>query len=136
MSTIARRNVIRMLLALLSLSPILILELALRVSRYGDQPTDLPLSATDRDPLVDLHSLRPLFVKNEATQHWEIPSQRWNYFCPTSFPVNKQRETYRVFALGGSTTQGQPYLPATAFPKWLQLHLQAAAPASRSKSST
>ncbi len=128
MRTTTRRMVIRTMLAFLSLSPIVFLELALRVCGYGETSLDSPLSATDRDPLVDLHSLRPLFVKNEETQQWEIPRERWNYFCPTSFPFEKQRDVFRVFALGGSTTQGQPYRTETAFPKWLQLHLQAAAP--------
>ncbi len=34
----------------------------------------------------------------------------------------------RVFALGGSTTQGEPYSTETAFPEWLKLNLQAQLP--------
>ncbi len=128
MSRLSRRIVIRSLLAIVALAPLLLLELCLRVYDYGENQAAASLSAVDRDPLVDLHSLQPLFTLDAMAQRWEIAESRWNYFCPASFPVNKPENGYRVFALGGSTTQGQPYLTETAFPQWLQFHLQAAAP--------
>lgn len=55
-----------------------------------------------------------------------ISAERLNLFRPASFASHKAAHSFRVFALGGSTTQGEPYSTETAFPQWLQLNLQAA----------
>jgi lysophospholipase L1-like esterase len=117
---------------LLGLSPFVITELTLRVTDVATVPTYVvssnPLSAIDQDPLVDLHALRPLFVASADGERMEIGPSRMNFFCPASFPVSKAPGTFRVFALGGSTTQGQPYRTETALPKWFELRLKAAWP--------
>ncbi len=79
------------------------------------------------DPYVDLHNLRPLFQLNSSADQMEISPERMNLFRPAKFSVHKPEGTFRVFALGGSTTQGEPYSTETAFPEWLKLNLQAAA---------
>ncbi len=93
------------------------------------QPSEpMPVDAVDVDPLVDLHQLRPLFVRNESSGRWEIPQQRTNFFRPDSFLVEKPTGLRRIFVLGGSTVQGRPYATETAFSTWLKLRLQAASP--------
>ena len=107
----------RVLSVLLGLSPLLIGEFTLRV-------LDLP-KRTRVDPFVDLHNLRPLFVRNQSGQ-MEISSERLRLFKPTTFPLAKPNGTLRVFALGGSTTQGEPYSTETAFPEWMGIALSTA----------
>jgi lysophospholipase L1-like esterase len=105
---------------LLGLLPWFIAELALRVFAI---PT--PSAA---DPYVNLQNLQPLFQPSTDPGILEIGAERLNLFCPARFSKSKPNGTYRVFALGGSTTYGEPYRSETAFPKWLELNLQAAAP--------
>ncbi|QDV24153.1 GDSL-like Lipase/Acylhydrolase [Aureliella helgolandensis] len=89
---------------------------------------DLPRHPPATDPFVDLHSLKPLFELNPETDILSIGAQRMNLFRPASFARVKGQGGFRVFALGGSTTQGEPYSTETAFPQWLELNLQAAMP--------
>lgn len=112
----------RLAAVLLSLSPLLFAEIALR------QIDSETVEAIDRDPLVDLHQLRPLFEKNEDSGRWEIPERRLNFFRPDSFAADKPAGSRRIFVLGGSTVQGRPYAIETAFSTWLKLRLQAASP--------
>ena len=104
-----------------ALCPFLLLEFSLRVA-------GIPVSkvALDRDPLVDLHQLSPLFEIDEDPGQYQIPDWRMNFFRPATFAVNKAANTKRIFVLGGSTVQGRPYATETAFSTWLQLSLQAA----------
>lgn len=104
---------------LLGLLPFLLLEFVL----VG---LGLPNSPPPADPYVDLHNLRPLFQLDPEQSRLEISPERLNLFRPTAFPVDKSANTFRIFALGGSTTQGEPYSTETAFPEWLRLSLQAA----------
>ncbi len=113
---------------MIGLSPVVLVEFGLRIAGIAADPAIESLSAIDRDPLVDLHSLKPLFVLSQDGTRMEIGAQRMNYFCPAGFPVTKEKNVFRVFALGGSTTQGQPYRTETAFPQWLALRLEAALP--------
>jgi len=120
----------------IGLLPIALIELGLRFAGVAaDQPvlTQVDsqlggLNAIDTDPLLDLHALRPLFVLSADGTRMEIAAERMNFFCPASFPVEKGASTLRVFALGGSTTQGQPYRTETLLAHWLPLRLRAAAP--------
>ncbi|MFC1591039.1 tetratricopeptide repeat protein [Thermodesulfobacteriota bacterium] len=50
---------------------------------------------------------------------------RFNY---QEFPRIKGTNTYRIFCLGGSTTQGRPYTHKASFGGWLHGFLKAAAP--------
>ena len=108
----------------LGLLPLLLFETALTILKLPRRPSAL-------DPYVDLHHLRPLFEFNRSTGCYEIGSQRLHLFRPASFPATKVAGTYRVFALGGSTTQGEPFSTETAFPEWLKLNLQAQSPDTR-----
>ncbi|MGV3484706.1 MAG: hypothetical protein ACO1RT_09840 [Planctomycetaceae bacterium] len=128
MSSRSRRYAFRVLAIAIGLLPIVLAEIGLRIAGIGANAADRSLSAVDTDPLVDLHSLRPLFVPSADGTRMEIGQERMNYFCPASFPAKKAANTFRVFALGGSTTQGQPYRTETAFPQWLALRLEAAMP--------
>lgn len=128
MTPFSRRNLFRLVALTVGLLPIIIAEVGLRIAGVAADPDNPSLSAIDRDPLLDLHSLRPLFVKSADGTRMEIGPERMNYFCPASFPLEKTQQTFRVFALGGSTTQGQPYRTETAFPQWLALRLEAALP--------
>lgn len=112
---------LRLATMLLALSPFLALEGILRVIRWPK----LPAAA---DPFVDLHNLRPLFQLDAETGRMSISPERYNLFHPASFTPHKPAGSFRVFAMGGSTTQGEPYSTETAFPQWLQLDLQAALP--------
>ncbi len=114
-----RRWAFRLGAILLGLSPFLLLEIALR-------GLGLPLSPPPADPYVDLHNLRPLFQLNATADQLEISPERMNLFRPAKFALRKPPGTFRIFALGGSTTQGEPYSTETAFPEWLKLNLQAA----------
>ncbi len=112
---------LRMATLMLALSPFLALEGLLYVLRWPELPPPA-------DPFVDLHNLRPLFQLEPQTGRMAISPERFNLFRPASFALNKPADTFRVFALGGSTTQGEPYSIETAFPQWMQLDLQAAQP--------
>jgi lysophospholipase L1-like esterase len=136
LSGFKRRIVFRIVAVAIGLSPLVALELGLRLAGVAaptsrTEDAERPLSAMDADPLVDLHSLRPLFTPSEDGASMRIASERMNYFCPAEFKIAKPAGTRRIFALGGSTTQGQPYRTETAFPQWLQLRLNAADPAVR-----
>jgi lysophospholipase L1-like esterase len=115
---------LRLAAVVLGMLPVLAGELSLRVLGLPKQPPPL-------DPFVDLHKLQPLFEFNPATERMEIGQRRMNLFRPASFVREKGEGTFRVFALGGSTTQGEPYSTETAFPEWFRLTLQASAPDTR-----
>ena len=115
-----RRWVMRLMTLMIACLPVVMLEVGLR--RWDDSGAQ----ATDHDPYVGLHQLRPLFVLNEDSNRWEIPAERSNFFRPESFSTTKAPGTRRVFVLGGSTVQGRPYATETAFSTWLRLHLESA----------
>ncbi len=116
-----RSLLLRLLALLLGLLPLLLMEWSLAV-------LGLPKQERPLDPYVDLHHLRPLFELNTAKKQYEIGSERLHLFQPSAFPEQKAPGTFRVFALGGSTTQGEPYCAETAFPMWLKLSLEAQQP--------
>lgn len=99
--------------------PFLLAEIALRLC-------GLPPQRPAIDPLVDLHHLRPLFTLSDDGQTYSIGAERLNLFRAASFPARKPPGTFRIFALGASTTQGEPYSTPTAFPAWLKINLEAA----------
>lgn len=113
-----RRWLFRSLAMLLGLLPFLIVEFVLALA-------NLPSTPASDDPLVDLHQLKPLFVRSADGEAWEIPASRFNFFRPEAFPVEKAQNDIRIFVLGGSTVQGRPYSTETAFSTWLELALNA-----------
>ncbi len=80
------------------------------------------------DPTVTFEAVRPLFVPNASGDAYEIPPSRQWYFSPESFPVRKSGKAFRIFVLGGSTVQGEPYTSRTSFTTWLELQLRATDP--------
>ena len=98
--------------------PLLVFEIVL--FSIGWQP-----SSSVADPYVGFSEIRPLFVKNQAQTKFEIAPNRAPLFQPDSFSVNKGGNEFRIFCVGGSTVQGRPFSIETAFPKWLELSLQA-----------
>ncbi|MGN6547925.1 MAG: SGNH/GDSL hydrolase family protein, partial [Aureliella sp.] len=114
-----RRWLLRLLAVALGCLPFLLAEIALRVAGFPPQSPAV-------DPLVDLHHLRPLFTLSADGRTYSIGPERLNLFKPASFPAEKPPGTFRIFALGGSTTQGEPYSTPTAFPAWMGIDLQAA----------
>ncbi len=108
----------------LGLLPLALIETTLTLLELPNRPAAI-------DPYVDLHHLRPLFELDEGSEEYAIGRERMHLFRPATFPARKSDNTYRVFALGGSTTQGEPFSTETAFPKWLELNLQAQSPNTR-----
>ena len=105
----------------LGLSPLLVGELALRGLGLG-KPTD------SNDPFVGFSDIHPLFVLDDPSGRYKIPSSRQLHFEPESFRAVKPAGEFRIFVLGGSTVQGRPWSIATSFTTWLELHLNAADP--------
>lgn len=111
----------RGLAVLVGLSPLLLLEIGLRVAGLG--------KATDgNDPFIGFSEIQPLFVLNESAGKYEVAKSRLSHFQPDSFAAQKAEKEFRVFVLGGSTVQGRPWSIETSFTTWLELNLQAANP--------
>ena len=106
---------------LVGLSPLIIFEIVLVL--IGWQP-----SSGVADPYVGFSEIRPLFVENQARTRFEIAPNRAPLFQPDSFSAIKGDNEFRIFCVGGSTVQGRPFSIETAFPKWLELSLQATDP--------
>jgi len=117
----SRRWLFRGLAILLGLSPLLIFEGACRIFDWGRPDVH-------DDPFVGFEAVRPLFVLNEATGRYEIPKSRQAYFYADSFAARKGPNEFRVFCLGESTMQGNPFTTETALTTWLELSLKAAEP--------
>jgi tetratricopeptide (TPR) repeat protein len=85
----------------------------------------------DEDPYVGFSSLAPLFVErrgDDGRVMLETAPNKLVFFNRQSFPRDKGRDTYRVFCVGGSTTNGRPYDDTTSFCGWLRELLAAADP--------
>jgi len=111
----------RLTAVLLSLLPLLVIELSLR-SLDWPRPTEV------ENPYVGFDNVLPLFVRNDSTKQFEIAEERQVFFCADSFAIEKPADEFRVFCLGGSTVQGRPYENNTAFSKWLELEMKARQP--------
>lgn len=116
--SIRKRILFRVFAILLGLSPLLVIEISLRIAGLG-KPTD------GNDPFVGFSEIHPLFVLNEKTHEYEIAKSRLTHFRPASFAATKDKDEFRIFVLGGSTVQGRPWLTETSFSTWLELSLNA-----------
>jgi tetratricopeptide (TPR) repeat protein len=83
------------------------------------------------DPFVGFRSVRPLFVLDTTRERYETAPARQTQFVPAAFAAHKPPNAFRIFVLGGSTVQGNPYSVPTSFTTWLELSLEAAAPERR-----
>ncbi len=117
-----RRAVLfRVMAVILGLLPFLVIEVVLRASGVG-QP-DL-----HDDPFVEFSGVRPLFELNEAGERFEIARSRQLHFVPDSFAAHKPPGEFRVFCIGDSTVQGNPWSTETSFTTWLEISLNSADP--------
>lgn len=102
-----------------------LVETALRVADVGSPNLY-------EDPFVGFAEGRDLFVRAQdgpdAPEVWRTSPEKLAFFDHQEFSAPKSADTYRVFALGGSTTAGRPYDSQVAFPAWLERYLAAAAP--------
>lgn len=113
------RWLLRILAILFGLSPFIAAEVGLRLAGMG--------RPTGSDPFVEL-AARPLFELDAAGDRYAIPASRQRFFKPDSFAARKPPREFRIFCLGGSTVQGNPYSIETSFTTWLELSLRAAQP--------
>ncbi|MCW8926823.1 MAG: tetratricopeptide repeat protein [Xanthomonadales bacterium] len=89
-----------------------------------------PILLTE-DPLVGFSSNVPLFVeqrRDDGTVVLRTAKNKLDHFNDQSFPKNKQKNTYRIFTVGGSTTAGRPFDHKVSFGGWLQAFLDEADP--------
>jgi tetratricopeptide (TPR) repeat protein len=119
--TIRRAILFRLAAILLGLSPFVLVELSLRA--YGLGAPNL-----HDDPYVGFSNLRPLFERSAAGDRYEIAPSRRVHFFPDSFAASKRPDEFRIFCIGDSTVQGNPWEPETSFTTWLEISLHAADP--------
>lgn len=83
------------------------------------------------DPFVGFSAHWPLFVHDPQAGLYRIAPARLKFFAPDAFPAVKWPGTFRIFCLGGSTVQGNPFSKETSFTTWLRLALEQADPSRR-----
>lgn len=116
-----RRVAFRALAVVLSLFPLVCFEFGFRLAGIGEvREADVPA--------IGFQATSPLFELDDAGEHFKIAESRQSYFYPDSFAVQKAANEFRIFCLGGSTVQGNPYSIETSFTTWLELSLNAADP--------
>lgn len=92
------------------------LEIFLRVINYGlDFTTFKSISSYYPDKLF----LNPDLPYKYFSDLENIPT-----VLPEGFDMIKKENTFRVFAIGGSTTAGWPYVPNASFPRQLKRRLE------------
>ncbi len=106
----------RLLFVALGLAPFVALEIGLRAFQVGEN--DEP-----KDPFAGFNERNPLFERDGDI--YRTSRFRGQYFPEQQFAAVKPSDEFRIFCLGGSTVYGKPFLSDTAFPKWLELELNA-----------
>jgi tetratricopeptide (TPR) repeat protein len=89
-----------------------------------------PILLTE-DPLVGFSSNVPLFVEqrqSDGTIILKTAKNKLDHFNDQAFPKTRQKNSYRIFTVGGSTTQGRPFDHKVSFGGWLQAFLDMAEP--------
>lgn len=89
-----------------------------------------PILLTE-DPLVGFSSNVPLFVeqrRGDGTVILRTAKNKLTHFNDQAFPKTKRNHSYRIFTVGGSTTQGRPFDHKVSFGGWLQAFLDTAEP--------
>ncbi len=109
----------KLLAVLVGLAPFVLLEIGLRLFGVG-------AADTASDPFAGFGSNIPVFEREGAV--WKTSDKRMPFLPEQSFALDKPANGFRAFCFGGSTVHGRPYEADTAFPKWLELELQAVAP--------
>ncbi|UCC29442.1 MAG: SGNH/GDSL hydrolase family protein [Phycisphaerales bacterium] len=93
--------------------------------------TGVKAAIATHDPYVGFRSEVPLFTKERdrlGRLIYQTAQNKRLLFNQQSFLAKKDRHTYRIFCMGGSTTHGRPYRDKTSFAGWLRLFLNAADP--------
>ena len=98
------------------------------LAEWGLRTMPVPAATAWQDPFISFAEEPRLFRHDKGENRHTLRHERQPYFCPVSFPTAKSARALRVFVLGGSTVQGRPYAPDTAFSHWLQLRLAAVEP--------
>ncbi len=117
-----KRLLFRVIAVMLGLSPLFVVECALRVLDLGAP------EASANDPFVGFAGREPLFVLDKRAGRYKTATTRLKCFRPQTFAAQKAPGTFRIFCLGGSTVQGRPFAVETSFTSWLALSLRAADP--------
>jgi len=103
--------------------------LGLAVLELGLALVGVKPASYEDDPYVGFSSYLPLFVEeklSDGSVRYVTAENKLRLFNRQSFPKKKSPGTYRIFAVGGSTTHGRPYDDATSFAGWLREYLRAA----------
>jgi hypothetical protein len=80
------------------------------------------------DPFIEFAQVRPLFELTSDGRSWQTSPSRRKYFKQDSFSAKKPPGEFRIFVLGGSTVQGNPFSIETSFPSYLQIALEKSDP--------
>ena len=121
LSPLRKRRIFRISAILLILLPFVLLECALRVFIPDSFEPNI-------DPLIGFSSNQSLFELNSTNRTFQIRQERLRSFAQNTFPQKKDKSTFRIFCLGGSTVQGRPYSVETSFTSWLKIALQTSYP--------
>jgi tetratricopeptide (TPR) repeat protein len=84
------------------------------------------------DPFVGFAENIPQFVEvtgADGSVILKTANNKRGLFNYQEFPKKKDRNSYRIFCMGGSTTYGRPYYDKFSFCGWLREYLNAADPA-------
>ena len=93
----------------------------------------LGLGDRDRyeDPFVGFSAGRELFSEKrlpDGRRVYATNAGKLSFFDYQEFAAEKPAGGLRIFGLGGSTTAGRPYDSKVAFPRWIELYLEAMDP--------
>ncbi|MCP5111009.1 MAG: SGNH/GDSL hydrolase family protein, partial [bacterium] len=83
------------------------------------------------DPYVGFASNSRVFARQaepDGKTYLATAPNKIQWFNRQRFPEKKERGTYRIFSLGGSTTYGRPYNDTASFSGWLREFLKVADP--------
>lgn len=94
----------------------LLLEIGLRLFKYGFDFTIFKV-------VTDYHPDK-LFLNPEIPYKYFYGTRSVPSALPDGFDKEKKENTFRVFALGGSSTAGWPYVPNASFPRQLKRKLE------------
>lgn len=95
---------------------LVVTEIALRIVGYGDP-------ATRPDPFEGFEGTNPYFREQDVAGEGAFFVASPNKRLRQRFPVKKSENAFRVFAFGGSTTEGQPYGNEGSFSHRLEVQL-------------
>ena len=94
-----------------------LLELVLAL--FGVRPV-----LVEEDPYVGFSSQIRLY-QPAGSGELRTAANKLSLFNPQTFAARKQRGSFRIFTLGGSSTYGRPFADPTSFSGWLRSYLPA-----------